>query len=109
MGYQDTTQVSVGLATTASTEANFSSTVFVTTNAYMTNRLRAFTSMEAVREDEAIPSTSNAYQGLKLAFSVSGGSAVPLYLGRREWTELVLTPTVSDYTEYATIVIAYSV
>lgn len=100
MPYQETVQSRIQLATTASTSANLGNTLFITTNTYFSERLRSFTTFEEVRADVAIPSTSVAFDALRLAFSQPGAN-VPILLGRREADDLTITPDpVVDSADY---------
>ena len=92
MPYRNAVTSRIALATTSVTSANLGATVFTTTHQYFTERLRPYTTMEEVRNDPEIPSTSVAYQGL-LRFFSQPNAAVPVYLGRRTADSLTLTPT----------------
>ena len=91
MPYRETVQSRIQLATTDSASANLGNTLFVTTNTYFSERLRGYNSFQEVREDVAIPTTSTAYEALRLGFSQPGAS-VPIYLGRRQADDVTYTP-----------------
>jgi len=100
MAYKESVQSRIQLATTGSTSANLGNTLFVTTNTYFTERMRGYNSITELRDDDAVPTTSNAYAALRLAFSQSGAT-VPIYLGRREADDVTYTPDpVVDNTTY---------
>ena len=100
MPYQESVQSRILLATTDSASANLGNTLFVTANAYFSERLRGYNSFQEVREDDAIPTTSAAYAALRLGFSQPGAS-VPIYLGRRQVDDVTYTPDpVVDNTTY---------
>lgn len=91
MPYQDSVTSTIQRATTSVTSANLGASMFVTANSYFSERIRGYSSFQEVRDDDAIPSDSNAYAALRLAFSANG-CAVPFYLGRREVDTTILAP-----------------
>jgi len=91
MPHNESVQSRTQLATTGSTNANLGNTLFVTTNTYFSERLRGYSSITELRDDDAIPTTSNAYAALRLAFN-QPGATVPIYLGRREADDITYTP-----------------
>lgn len=90
MAYKASVTSTISLATTSVTSANLGATAFVTANSYFSERLRGYSSFTEVKEDDAIPSDSNAYAALRLAFSADG-CAVPIYLGRRAVDTTIIT------------------
>lgn len=83
MPYNASVDSKISLATTSSTSANLGATIFVAAHNFFLERTRPYSSFSEVKEDGAIPTNSNAYKALLLAFSASG-AATPIYLGRRE-------------------------
>lgn len=91
MPWMPSVQSRIALNTSAPVASNFNSTVFVTTNAYFTERVRFYGSFDEIRNDPAIPTDSNAYVALRQAASVESGFAVPIALGRRQFDDVTLT------------------
>ena len=80
--YQESVQSRINLATTSASSPSLNNTLFITANTYFKERLRGYNSFDEVKADDAIPTQSNAYKGLQIAFKRT--SAVPIFLGRRE-------------------------
>lgn len=99
--YRDTIISNISLATTAAESPSFTNILFVTANAYFEDRLMAFSSLDEVKD--ILPTDSNAYKGLRLAFSQRNGAPQPIYLGRRKADVVILSPDadrVGKITEY---------
>ena len=91
MAYRDSVISNISLATTAAESPSFTNILFVASHAYYENRITAFSSFDEVRE--LIPSGSNAYNALRLAFSQPNGAPQPIFLGRRQVDDVTLTPS----------------
>lgn len=104
MPYQSTVTSNILLATTSAVGANLSNLLFATEHTYFPERIRAYSSIEEVRNDDAIPATSVAYTALLQAFKQPGVST-PVYLGRRQADSLTLAadPILSN-AEYSFII-----
>ena len=100
MPYQPSVQSSISLATTGVVGPNLNNTVFAAAHMYFTERLRPYSSIEEVKADADIPSTSTVYAAALRYFSQTGPST-PLYIGRREADDVTLTPSpVANSAEY---------
>ena len=100
MPYTPSVQSRTTLNTVSAEGATFNSPLFITANQYFSGRTKIFGSWTEVQQDPAIPTTSNSYTGLKLAFSQIPAPA-RVYLGRRDVDLLTLTPNpVVDNKDY---------
>lgn len=91
MPYRPSVKSSIELKTTSVTGANFSSLLFASANNFFLERTRAYASFDEVRNDVGIPTDSNAYEALRLAFGAPN-AATPMYLARREADLATYTP-----------------
>lgn len=102
MPYQRTVDSSIRRATTASTEANLTNSIFAAAHAYTKNRVTNFSSWEEAKL--LIPSTSPTYAAMRTAFQQSN-VPTPVYLARRQVDSMTLTPTtVVDSTNYGLVI-----
>lgn len=99
MPYQQTVTSNVRRATAAAGVANLNSSLFISAHAFFRERLKPYTSMNEVNQDEGVPKDSNLYKAMQQAFSVST-PAIPIWAGRREVDDVTLTPDVADNTTY---------
>ena len=79
------------LNTISAEGATFNFPLFITANQYFSERTKIYGSWTEVVNDPAIPTTSNAYAGLKSAFTQNPAPS-RVYLGRRDVDLLTLTP-----------------
>lgn len=91
MTYTPAVQSRITRNTVSVESATLNFPIFVTPNAYLSARVRAYGSWLEVTDDEAIPSTSETYAGLRLAFSQNPAPST-VFLGRQQIDDLTLTP-----------------
>lgn len=87
--YRPIVTVNISLLTSGVTRESFGVLIFISEHAWFTERVRSYTSINAVAED--VPTSSPAYIAAQQAF---GGDRKPslIMLGRREITSVVFTP-----------------
>lgn len=99
MPFQASVVANVRQSTASAGISNLNNSIFISEHAFFKDRIKGYSSMSEVNSDSAIPKDSNAYKALQQAFS-AGTVAVPIYLGRREVDEVLLTPDAKDNTTY---------
>ena len=99
MPYTQTVTANVRRATASAGIANLNNSLFISANAFFKERLKPYSSMNEVNQDEGVPKDSNLYKAMQQAFSV-GSPAVPIWAGRREVDDVTLVPVVADNTTY---------
>lgn len=99
MPYMQTVTANVRRATASAGISNLNNSLFISAHAFFKERLKAYNSMDEVNQDEGVPKDSNLYKAMQQAFSVDV-PAIPIYAGRREVDEVILTPDVADNTTY---------
>lgn len=101
MPYTPSVQSRTTLNTVSAEGATFNFPLFITANQYFSERTKIYSSWTEVVDDPAIPTTSNSYAGLRLAFSQNPAPS-RVYLGRRDVDLLTLTPDpIVDNKDYA--------
>ena len=99
MPYMQSVTSNVRQSTSSAGISNLNNSVFISAHAFFKDRLKGYSSMSEVNNDPAVPKDSNLYLAMQQAFS-AGIVAVPIYAGRREVDEVILTPDVKDSTTY---------
>lgn len=108
MPYKKAVVSNITRNTTAAQGATFNFPLFASTNKYFPEVVRAYSSFEAVKSDTAIPSGSNTYNALRLAFSQSPAPQI-VYVGKRQADNITLTPTAMVAgRQYGFTVLVYS-
>lgn len=92
MPYSNIVNVDISLQTAALSRAGFGTPIFTTAHRYFNERVRAYTSLEAVTND--FPTDSNAYAALQSYFSQSPSPAT-VKVGRIE-ADATITPVSVD-------------
>lgn len=92
MPYSNIVNVDISLQTSALSRAGFGTPIFTTAHRYFNERVRAYTSLEAVTND--FPTDSNAYKALQSYFSQSPSPAT-VKVGRIE-ADATITPVNVD-------------
>ena len=92
MPYQDSVSSSITRNTTSAAGISFDFSLFAAEHNYFNTRTRSYGSWDEVRDDDAIPSDSDTYKALRLAFSQNPAPS-RVYIGRRETDKVVVTPT----------------
>lgn len=100
MPYTPSVQTNVQNAVTTGSVADLGRSMFIDTNTYHQARVTSYSSMTAVNADDAVPKNSDLYRALQNAFPNAGSRSIPIYVGRRQATDTIFTPSVADNTTY---------
>lgn len=101
MAFKDSVSVNVSQATASAEITNLNAAMLFDVNTYHQARVTPYYSMDDVRNDTAVPVDSPLYKALQNAFPNAKSRSLPIYVGRIQPDETVLTPEVQDSTNYS--------
>ncbi|AGH32175.1 tail sheath [Vibrio phage 11895-B1] len=101
MTYKAPVAVNIRQATTSASVTDLNRSIFIAPHSYGTARQKSFSSLSELNADTTIPKDSPAYIAISRALAGAGSRSLPIYLGRIEVTDIILTPTLANSATYS--------